>query len=67
MADFNYKNAYKLAVQTNRELHAAIETYKALLASVKHEADQLKTENKQLRDRIDYLEDIQNWTPGKQI
>ena len=65
MADFNYKNAYKLAIQTNRELHAAIESYKMLLASMKNEVDQLKSENKKLRDRIDYLEDIQNWTPGK--
>ena len=59
--DFNYKNAYRLAVHTNRELHATIETYKALIAAIKHENDQLKEENRKMRDRIDYLEDIQHW------
>ena len=35
--DFNYKNAYRLAVQTNRELHASIEAYKVLLDATKEE------------------------------
>ena len=26
---------------------------------------ELETENQKLRDRIDYLEDIQHWTPGR--
>jgi hypothetical protein len=56
MADFNYKNAYKLAIQTNRELHAALETYKSLLAAMKAELDEVKAENKELKYRIEGLE-----------
>ena len=37
MGEFNYKNAYRLAVQTNRELHASIEAYKTLLDAAKAE------------------------------
>ena len=37
MTDFNYKNAYRLAIQTNRELHASIEAYKVLLDAAKAE------------------------------
>ena len=35
--DFNYKNAYRLAIQTNRELHGALDAYKVLLDAAKQE------------------------------
>lgn len=35
MTAFNYKNAYKLAIQTNRELHITLDSYKVM-----HENDQ---------------------------
>ena len=63
-ADFNYRNGYRLAVQTNRELHATIEAYKTLLDAVKDELARVYDENQQLKDRIEYLEQIQNWTYG---
>ena len=37
MTQFNYRNAYRLAVQTNRELHASIDAYRELLDAAKAE------------------------------
>ena len=37
MATFNYKNAYKLAVQTNKELHMALGSYKTMLEEAQKE------------------------------
>ena len=52
MTDFNYKNAYKLAIQTNRELHSAIEAYKTLLDAAKVELAKCYEKINQLEQEV---------------
>lgn len=65
MAEFNYRNAYRLAIQTNRELHSAIEAYKTLLDAAKAEVARVYEENQKLKERVEYLEQIQEWQYNK--
>ena len=54
MAEFNYKNAYRLAIQTNRELHGTIDAYKTLLDAAKAEItrcyDQIRAKDHEIED-----------------
>ncbi len=48
MVNFNYKNAYKLAVQTNKELHKTLDSYKYMLEEAEKEIERLQHENTEL-------------------
>lgn len=52
MAPFNYKNAYKLAVQTNRELHISLDAYKNMYEESQREIKQYQAEITRLNDQI---------------
>ena len=63
MTQFNYRNAYRLAVQTNRELHASIDAYRELLDAAKTELahcyeriNELEIENQLLKHQLDLAE-----------
>lgn len=70
MAEFNYRNAYRLAIQTNRELHASIEAYKVLLDAAKDELEKcyeqinkLEHEKEDLRIEVKNYKEREAWTP----
>lgn len=52
MTPFNYKNAYKLAIQTNKELHMSIDSYKVMLGELQRELEEKKQEIIELRDQL---------------
>lgn len=52
MAAFNYKNAYKLAIQTNRELHISLDSYKAMHEQDLRELEAARKEIARLREEI---------------
>jgi len=52
MAAFNYKNAYKLAIQTNRELHISLDSYKAIHEQDQRELEAAHKEIARLREEI---------------
>ena len=65
MAEFNYKNAYKLAIQTNKGLHDTLDAQQALLDSLQkelirchEEIDDLRQTNQKLEN---YIDDIERW------
>ena len=60
MAPFNYKNAYKLAIQTNRELHISLDAYKFMYDESQKEIQKCKAEIarlaiKEITDRLKFL------------
>ena len=52
MAAFNYKNAYKLAIQTNRELHISLDSYKVMYENSQQELEAARKEIARLREEI---------------
>ena len=52
MAPFNYKNAYKLAIQTNRELHISLDAYKSMYDESQKEIKKCKAEIARLQEEI---------------
>lgn len=52
MAPFNYKNAYKLAIQTNRELHISLDAYKSMYDESQKEIQKYKAEIAHLQEEI---------------
>ena len=52
MAAFNYKNAYKLAIQTNRELHISLDSYKVMYENAQQELEAARKEIARLREEI---------------
>ena len=52
MAPFNYKNAYKLAIQTNRELHISLDAYKFMYDESQKEIQKCKAEIARLQEEI---------------
>lgn len=52
MAPFNYKNAYKLAIQTNRELHISLDAYKVMNENLQKDLKKANEEINRLRDEI---------------
>lgn len=52
MAPFNYKNAYKLAIQTNRELHISLDAYKVMNENLQKDLKKANAEINRLRDEI---------------
>lgn len=52
MAAFNYKNAYKLAIQTNRELHISLDSYKVMHEQDQRELEAARKEIARLREEI---------------
>ncbi len=57
MSEFNYKNAYKLAVRTNKELHDTIDSYTAMLEELQQELERVTRENDELRRTIKIMQD----------
>lgn len=55
MAAFNYKNAYKLAIQTNRELHIALDSYKVMYENSQKELEAAQKEIARLRQEINNM------------
>lgn len=55
MTAFNYKNAYKLAIQTNRELHITLDSYKAMHEQDQQELKAARAEIARLREEISKL------------
>jgi predicted nuclease with TOPRIM domain len=52
MTPFNYKNAYKLAIQTNRELHISLDAYKSMYDESQKEIQNCKAEIARLQEEI---------------
>lgn len=52
MVNFNYKNAYKLAVQTNRELHINLDAYKSMYEESQKEIKKYQAEIARLQEEI---------------
>ena len=52
MAAFNYKIAYKLAIQTNRELHISLDSYKVMYENAQQELEAARKEIARLREEI---------------
>lgn len=55
MTVFNYKNAYKLAIQTNRELHITLDSYKVMHDNDQKELQHARTEIARLREELNQL------------
>lgn len=55
MTAFNYKNAYRLATQTNRELHMNLDTYKSMYDEAQKEIKRKDAEIARLRQEINEL------------
>lgn len=55
MTAFNYKNAYKLAIQTNRELHITLDSYKEMHDADQKELKAAQAEIARLREEISKL------------
>lgn len=55
MTTFNYKNAYKLAIQTNRELHITLDSYKVMHENDQKELRRAQTEIARLREELNQL------------
>lgn len=55
MVAFNYKNAYKLAIQTNRELHITLDSYKSMHENDQKELKQARAEIARLRSELNEL------------
>ena len=52
MAAFDFKNAYRLAVQTNRELHLTLDSYKAMYEQAQQDLKAAREEVSRLRDQL---------------
>lgn len=52
MAPFDYKNAYKLAVQTNRELHISLDAYKVMNENLQRDLKKAEAEIARMREEI---------------
>ena len=52
MVNFNYKNAYKLAIQTNRELHISLDAYKSMYEESQKEIKKYQAEIVRLQEEI---------------
>ena len=52
MTNFNYKNAYKLAIQTNRELHISLDAYKSMYEESQKEIKKYQAEVARLQEEI---------------
>ena len=52
MVNFNYKNAYKLAIQTNRELHISLDAYKSMYEESQKEVKKYQAEVARLQEEI---------------
>jgi len=52
---FNYKNAYKLAIQTNRELHMTLDSYKVMHENDQKELERARAEIARLRNEINKM------------
>ena len=52
MVNFNYKNAYKLAIQTNRELHISLDAYKSMYEESQKEVKEYQAEIARLQEEI---------------
>lgn len=55
MVAFNYKNAYKLAIQTNRELHITLDSYKVMHENDQKELRHAHAEIAHLREELNQL------------
>lgn len=55
MVAFNYKNAYKLAIQTNRELHITLDAYKVMHDNDQKELQRAQAEIARLREEINQM------------
>lgn len=55
MTVFNYKNAYKLAIQTNRELHITLDSYKIMHENDQKELQKARAEIAKLRAELNEL------------
>lgn len=55
MVTFNYKNAYKLAIQTNRELHITLDAYKVMHDNDQKELQRAQAEIARLREEINQM------------
>lgn len=55
MVAFNYKNAYKLAIQTNRELHITLDAYKVMHDNDQKELQRAQAEIARLREEINQI------------
>lgn len=55
MTAFNYKNAYKLAIQTNRELHMTLDSYKVMHEEDQRALQQARAEIAKLREELGKL------------
>jgi len=55
MTAFNYKNAYKLAIQTNRELHMTLDSYKVMHENDQKELERARAEIARLRNEINKM------------
>ena len=52
MAVFDFKNAYRLAIQTNRELHMTLDSYKVMYENAQKEIKACHDEIARLREQL---------------
>lgn len=52
MTAFDFKNAYRLAVQTNRELHMTLDSYKVMYEQAQKDLKAAQAEITRLRDEL---------------